>query len=171
MTDGPTRAIGKIGQGMQFDGFDDRIHVAETSDLRYTGGNMTLAGWFYSNPSEGTTGAHLFSKPWNDAGQFNYIFEYNRSSGCGGTDQLLFILMLDGGCGSTFSVDGVAKGRWHHAAATVASDKTVKVYVDGVLSASGTHSISSWTPSGGDQSLALVLGSRYPYASGAYVST
>jgi len=170
LIDGPTWASGKFGQALQFDGVNDRVHVPEQKSLTYTGGNMTLAGWFYSNPEEGSTGAYLFSKPFNDSGEYNYMLEYNRLNACAGVDQLKFIIMLTNGsgCGQfTLAVDGVSKGMWHHVVVTLAADKTVNIYVDGVLKASGTHSINTWTPVFADQNHSLVFGSVYDYGVGA----
>src|SRR3989344_489247 len=43
LTNGPTRAIGKIGQGLSFDGVDDYVFVSSSHIL--TSNNWTAAGW------------------------------------------------------------------------------------------------------------------------------
>ena len=43
LTNGPTRAIGKIGQALSFDGADDYV---DTADIDFAAGNFTLSAWF-----------------------------------------------------------------------------------------------------------------------------
>lgn len=50
LTNGPTRTIGKIGQGLSFDNTDDYVSVPDNASLDIGDtDNMTLAGWFYRN--------------------------------------------------------------------------------------------------------------------------
>ncbi|TXI33544.1 MAG: LamG domain-containing protein, partial [Candidatus Moraniibacteriota bacterium] len=61
LTNGPTRTIGKIGQGLSFDNTDDYVSVPDNASLDIGDtDNMTLAGWFYRNAT-GTAGT-IFAK-------------------------------------------------------------------------------------------------------------
>jgi len=44
LTNGPTRTIGKVGQGLNFDGVNDYVDAGNGSPLSFTG-NITLSAW------------------------------------------------------------------------------------------------------------------------------
>src|SRR3989338_6275632 len=50
LTNGPTRAVGKIGQALDFDGGNDYVSVADPAADVGTA-NLTLALWIKVNPS------------------------------------------------------------------------------------------------------------------------
>ena len=47
LTNGPSKAIGKIGQGLQFDGVDDRVPSGTSAnfDFTYASSKFTWSGW------------------------------------------------------------------------------------------------------------------------------
>jgi hypothetical protein len=49
---------------------------------------------------------------------------------------------------------------------TVDSSKNVKLYINGTLSRSAVHGITDWTPSSGNASVPLCIGTLYPYGEG-----
>ncbi len=171
LVDGPTRRIGKIGQGMKFGaGSSARIHIPDSSTNDYTGGDMTLSTWVYINTSEANR-AFLISKAFNSSGYYNYILLFNQLGTCP-ANTFLVSLMVSNAEDYDLCSSVVTKGTWHHVAVTLASDKSVKIYVDGVLSGSGTHTITEWTPGNGvNQSRNLALGYVLDYASGQPEST
>lgn len=150
-----------IGSSLALNGINQYIDVANRSDgrLKYTGGELTLSAWVKPDPSDNTIG-YIISKPWNGSGQYNYWLRRNAD----GT--LLFQLYG----ASTYQLQTTAKvpaGKWSHVAASVDSNAKVTIYIDGYVVASGSHSIVSWTPPSGDTSLALAIGTYYPYQSWA----
>ena len=166
MTNGPTwSTAGEFNGALLFDGTDSYVSVPSAQALKYTGGGLTLSTWVYVYATE-TTGADLLSKPWNTyTGQYNYQLrlEANRT----------ISLYLQGNNSTPYSLTTsatIATGVWHHVAVTVNSSRLVTIYVDGVSVASGTHSITNWTPSGGDSSKPLVIGSKYPNSAGSYAA-
>lgn len=171
LMDRPVTTIGKIGQGMKFGaGSSARIHIPDSSTNDYTGGNMTLSIWAYINPSEADR-SFLFAKSFNDSGHYNYVFAYNDTGNCSANQ---FMIELIPGNASRYKLcsSAATKGTWHHVAVTLASDKSVKIYIDGVLNTSGTHTLTTWTPdAGGDLSNGLALGYGYPYSAGTSENT
>lgn len=146
------------GSSILLDGNNDYIEVASTASLKYQGADMTLAMWVKPSASD-SDGGFLFSKPWNGGGQYNYYFKYEAAN------TLTFQLMGATNYSMTTSASLTA-GRWAFVVATVDSSKTMKIYIDGVEKASGTHTITNWTPSSGDSSIPLAIGTLYPYGSG-----
>lgn len=155
----PPAGGAKIGGALQLDGLNDYVEVADTASLRYTGGDLTLAGWISSN--EAGLG-EILSKPWNGSGDYNYYIFYN-----GGAGGALIILLGGATTWQLAFLTVVPKdGKFHHIAVTVATNKVVRCYVDGVLSNSDIHTITSWSPPGGNAALPLAIGTVYPYGSG-----
>lgn len=163
LVDGGTWDSGGVFNGaVALDGLNDRIHVPSVSDLKYTGGDLTLSAWVYLNAGE--TSGRVISKPWNWNGRYNYVLMVS-----GANTQVSFTL------GNSKSSAGVDKPiyspaypgftqAWHHLAATVDSSRNMRLYVDGNLAASDVNPITDWT--GDDFNIPLVLGSLYPYGSG-----
>ena len=117
-----------------------------------------MAAWIYPDTNELDAG-HIFSKPWNANGEYNYRLIYTSGR------TLQFILL--GATSYTLTTTAtVPRGRWSHVGATVDSAGNVKIYIDGVVAASGTHSIVSWTPVSGDHNIPLCIGTLYPYGDG-----
>ena len=54
LTNGPTRAIGKIGQALSFDGVNDYVNNGTGTSLDMGAGNLTLAAWFKTTDTDGT---------------------------------------------------------------------------------------------------------------------
>lgn len=160
--------IGKVGQALLFDGGNDRIHVPDTAVLKYTGGDMTLSAWIYPNTTEADEG-YIFSKPFNSSGHYNYRFSYQDPDNFPADVGTISLTLMTANASTYYleSSHNVSKGAWHHVVATIASDKTVKLYIDGALDTQGSHSISTWTPdTGGDNNDALTLGYVFDYAPG-----
>jgi prepilin-type N-terminal cleavage/methylation domain-containing protein len=143
---------------LALDGVNDYISISDRSDLKYQGGDITFSIWIKPSASE-TSGALLFSKPWNGNGQYNYTISYNSNR--------TISVGLEGATSySLGTTNVVADGKWSHVAVVADSSRNVKIYVDGALKGSGTHSIVNWTPSTGDSGTPLCIGSLYPYGGG-----
>jgi hypothetical protein len=153
-------AEGKAGSALCFDGASgDEVQVADASGLKWAGGDFNVSLWFKLYPSD-AGGGYMLSKPITSMGHYNYWLR--RLS----DDTIQFTLQGDAGGGWTsFSLasEPVSENEWHSVLATVdGSTKAVKLYVDGVLVASGTHAFTSYVPGMGDQNRALTLGNVYP---------
>jgi prepilin-type N-terminal cleavage/methylation domain-containing protein len=143
---------------LTLDGVNDYISINDRSDLKYQGGELSLSIWI--KPASGeTNGSLLFSKPWNGNGEYNYRLAYNSN----GT------ISVDLVGATSYSISTgvtVASGKWTHVAAVLDSARNVRIYIDGALRSSTTHSIVSWTPPSGDASIPLCVGTLYPYGGG-----
>ncbi|MDD4027296.1 MAG: DUF2341 domain-containing protein, partial [Candidatus Shapirobacteria bacterium] len=148
---------GKYDKALLFDGVTSKAVVTNSSSLRNNGNDMSLSVWIKTNPSD--NGGHIYSKPWNDSGVYNY---WLTSSG-GTAPTLTFALEGDSFYSLSTGVP-ITSNQWHQVTVTVNNTtKEIKIYIDGKLTTSGTHSISGWTPYGGDLNRNLVLGCIYPY--------
>ena len=56
LTNGPTRAIGKIGQGLSFDGSNDYVNVSDNANFDLGGKNFSISFWFKANEDLNTIG-------------------------------------------------------------------------------------------------------------------
>lgn len=155
----PVFSSGKTGLAYVLDGLNDYVELADNASLKYTGGNLSIAAWIAIDPAETDTG-YIYSKGWNASGQYNYQLERNAN----GT---LTATLLGATSYALTTVATVpADLSWHHVAVTMTSAGLVTIYIDGVVAASGTHSIVSWVPTLGDANIALAVGTLYPYGAG-----
>lgn len=164
LTDGPTWDNGKYGKGIKIDGTNDRIEGFTSDPFEYRGGDFTYSFWY--KPTADSDGGWIFSKPWNGNG--NYNVQVIRNS-----NNTIKLTLLDGATNSNTAVvtsaTALTNGQWYHIG--VALDGTAKkgyIYLNGVLDATGTHSIVDYyyTASSGDQNVSLSIGCLYPYNSG-----
>ena len=150
---------GRFNKGILFDGLNDYVNVSSNTAIKYTGGDFTVSLWFNPDPTDNSS--NIISKPWNGGGQYNY--RLTSSGGANPTPSL----NLTGATSYNLSFGKtMSAGAWHQLTFTIDSNALVKLYIDGTLANSGTHTISSWTPGSGDANLSLVIGSLYPYGEG-----
>ncbi len=152
-------SVGARGGGIILDGNNDFIEVTNTNALEYTGGDLSIAFWI-KPASDETDGGRIISKPWSGCGDYNYVVEYGSGQG--------LALSLKGATFASLGFAGTApRDRWSHVVTTIDSNKAMKLYLNGVLDNSGTHSITDWTPPGcGDQNTPLAFGTLFPYGEG-----
>ncbi len=152
-------SVGARGGGVVLDGNNDYIEVTNTTALEYAGGDLSIAFWM-KPASDEADGGNVISKPWSGCGDYNYNVAYGSGQGLG--------FSLKGATYAGLNSASIApRDRWSHVVATVDSSKAMKIYLNGVLDNSGTHSITDWTPPGcGDQNTPLALGTLYPYGEG-----
>jgi hypothetical protein len=150
----PSWVVGKYGNALNFTGTNE-ITITDKEYLKYKGGNFTIALWVKPQLGDATAG-YMVSKPWNGNGWYNYEVEWLS------TDKIY--VFVGGATQYTLTTDTVyTEDVWHHVVVTFGSDSSVRIYVDGSLSKSGTHSISSWTPGApGDGNVRLAIANLYP---------
>jgi hypothetical protein len=125
MSTSSSPVIGKVGQGLNFDGSNDYLEFTPSTSL--FNGDYTLSMWLY---------------PRNTSKE-NYILgaDYNNNP------SVLFYIFSDGkfrfderGAGTNFVIDGtnpLSVNKWQHVVVT-RSGTTVYSYIDGVLDDTGT---------------------------------
>src|SRR3989338_2162175 len=148
LTNGPTRAIGKIGQGLSFDGVDDYVLGPDASSLNFGTGNFTVSVWFKTSiavysalVNKGEGGSAQVPDYWlfriTDTGALQFITAEN-----------------DVDTSHTTSATGFYDGVWHHAVG-YRNGTTVGIYVDGIDRGSTTGTIHNVSA---DNTKALVIG-------------
>jgi hypothetical protein len=126
LTNGPTWATGKLGNGLSFDGVNDYVNMGNV--LNMTTNDFTVGAWIKTTMvAEG----HIVSKGSNASGTLKrYILQTVLVSGtyrCG-------FSISDGDIRTIGSgVINVADGNWHYCVVVFDRDSTAKVYVDGKL--------------------------------------
>lgn len=154
----PSAPVGISGTALGLDGINDYASVSATPALEFRGEELTLSAWINIDASE-TNGGYLISKPWNRSGDYNYVLGLTASR-----QVFLGIGFHWDWNNVTTTTMQISTGGWHHIAATVDSTRQTKIYVDGVLSASGSY--LGWSPVNGNASEALIIGSLLQYAPG-----
>ncbi|MDD5397434.1 MAG: LamG domain-containing protein, partial [Candidatus Moranbacteria bacterium] len=150
---------GKSGKSLSFNGNTDQLIFANSSDLKYDGGDISLSVWV--KPDATDDGGVIFSKPWNGSGQYNY-----RLNSSGGANQTISFYLLGATSWTLNCAQTISAGSWHHVEVVVnGTSKLVSFYVDGKFVNSAVHTVANWTPSSGDISLNAVMACIYPYGS------
>jgi hypothetical protein len=147
------------GCSVAFDGSATDMQVHDASNLKYTGQGMTWSIWIKVNASE-NSGGSIISKPWNGGGDYNYSIALWSSR--------TFFFQVGGS--TTWAISSnvtLPTGRWQFITASVDASKNVNLYVNGVIKAQGTHTVTNWTPpSAPDGNIDLAIGTLYPYGNG-----
>ena len=132
LTNGPTRAIGKIGQGLSFDGGNDVVNVGNVPLLDIGTGDYSAVAWIKANPQGASRGYLLFN-----------------GGDCATCDGFVFAVESDGGGGDlsvsvSNGISQVVNGvqgsvavndrQWHHVVWVWDRNVGIKFYIDGVVS-------------------------------------
>jgi hypothetical protein len=157
-----------ISEGIQnkaltLDGLNDRVQGFDSDPLEYTEGDLTLSTWFKLDSGD-TDGGRIISKPWNGSGDYNYNLYIDSL-------ERVSIRLHDGDLDTQIEVAEVSEAltydTWYHIAATIdGSLKEGKIYLNGELKATGTHSITNLGPTQADQDRPLVVGCLVNYSAG-----
>jgi len=129
LTNGPTRAIGKIGQGLSFDGVA-RVDVGSDASLNILG-PITISAWIKTSSvaEDAIFGAYNPSSPYQ-----GYGFEIGAVT----AGKLGY---WSGGNGAWVESNStVNDGVWHHAVVTV-SGTTASFYKDGIVDGTPTTQV------------------------------
>lgn len=131
LTNGPTKTIGRVGQGLSFDGTDDYINMGNTNNI--STGNFTISYWFKTSLSvyKPIVAKRLATPSYN---QYQTGVGYVNSLGNPVDSGSVFFFASDGvnKQGVHTTATNYADGAWHHVDVTRTSSG-VLMYVDGVL--------------------------------------
>jgi prepilin-type N-terminal cleavage/methylation domain-containing protein len=145
------------GSCIECDNVDDQYYI-NNPNLRYTGGGLTLEAWIKIHPTSTGEVGYIMSKPWNGGGFYNYYFYWY-------SDYIYFYLGGDSQAKAIGSagVTTVLKDKWYHVVATVNSSKIMKIYINGNVAVTDSHTITTWVPAagGGDIGRPLSIGHGY----------
>jgi hypothetical protein len=131
----PRWLAGRVGNGLYFDGSNDRVNLGDAATLRL-GGSFTLEAWV-KRASSGTTDC-IINK--GDTGKRNYYLMLTAN----GKIELQWQNTLGAVFTTTTTRDSVIDSGWHHVAAVYDQNAGEnRIYLDGVLC---TRAAATGTP-------------------------
>ena len=140
LTNGPIRTIGRIGQGLSFDGVNDYVDAGSNASLNLAT-NLTVAAWFKFTAIHDTNN-YIYSKR-NSAGDANGYALYMNN-----TNDRLRAIVLDGTnplCGDSALESGnLTSGAWYQGTMTY-DGANMRLYVNGSVVATTACTRSSAT--------------------------
>ncbi len=163
LTNGPTWGTGQIGGDTVFDGTDDYVGYTSATNLGLATATSekTICSWVKTSFTPATaqiiwdnhkSGAQVLQLGVNSSGVLQGRIRDNNSVG-----------------DTTINGSGaINNGQWHHACMTIASTKTMQLYVDGAKNGSSTtHTMTSGIQS---NPLYIAIGKDMETAGFAYVT-
>ncbi|MCA0353706.1 MAG: hypothetical protein LCH85_17065 [Chloroflexi bacterium] len=130
-------SAGKFGAALSFDGNDDYLLLDHT-----VADDFTIAFWMQSSQTTGSASAWWQGNGLIDGEVAGNANDFGISLGDGG--KVLFGVGNPAASDTTLKGGSVADGAWHHVVATrVKQTGAMRLYVDGVLVASGTGNTAS----------------------------
>ena len=123
---------------------------------------ITVEVWFKSNQTVFGVNNHLFTKPWNGSGNYNYGIRIASTS------SFEIKCRIDSGSSNFVSNVPITDGNWKQFILWI-NPTQIGYYVNGTqYSGSFTHNVAGTFPAApGNDNIALTLMTLYPYDSGA----
>jgi len=133
-TSSPIWTLGKVGQGLRFDGVDDSVATVATTVLSGATG-LTVSAWFDYN--EASIAPLVAQGSLDTIANIVFILRVNSTTS-------VTFGVSDGTALKSFveTVPSVATG-WHHLVGTWQSGTEMKIYLDGILENTDSTSIPS----------------------------
>ena len=127
---GPIPTIEESNYSVLFDGTNDRLEIADSTDFEFGSGDFTVEAWF-TQPNQSGSGASsstIVNKWHNTSGAKEWILRIDNGTG---SNVLQFIHTTDGNS-NIFTTGNTALGNdtWYHVAA-VGDSGTIKLFVNG----------------------------------------
>jgi len=145
LTGGPVKAIGKIGQALNFDGVDDYVEVPDgsTNSLDVTGA-LTASVWFKMNNNPVNQSEGLINKFRSQTGFLNeraYAIIVNTTGTINATISSDGTNVPDSTSASATGAVDRADGGWHLATMVFIPSTSLTLYVDGAQEAQDVVSV------------------------------
>jgi len=121
----PVRTIGKIGQGLSFDGVDDYVNIPGVINLA----KVTVSAWAYSHKGATAGNQEIFANK-NDTITLRWS-DNNAAPG----NVPAFFLIIGGSYQNARASTVLSANIWNHLVGTY-DGTTLRIYVDGVLAGS-----------------------------------
>jgi hypothetical protein len=123
----PVRTLGKIGQGMQFDGVDDYVNAGDINAIDGVN-EITVSAWVNTNTLDGGDAnlRYVASKEGGSAAESPFILRMNTS-----TDKLDFRVGGASGYSSAIVTSAISPNIWYHVVGRY-DGSTVRIYLNGV---------------------------------------
>ena len=140
LTNGPVRALGKIGQALEFDGSDDYVDIANESNFDFER-TQPFSYSLWTKPKAGDTSISLALGKILDSGNFTgwaLLTNYDYSSNTEVAGRLAVALVNISGTTNAIGIEADSKindGGWHHYTVTYDGSSFasgIKIYEDGI---------------------------------------
>ncbi len=134
LTNGPVRALGRLGQALNFDGVNDYLDLGNTASLNFdTSTSFTLVAWVKRTSA---SSGNIFNK--RSSG-----WVWVRMNGDCAAGKIDFSVNRSGGGTFCSTTGGLNDGSWHHIVGVVdRTNNLMTLYTDG--SVNGSASITSF---------------------------
>ncbi len=122
---------GRVGQALSFDGVDDIVSVPNNSSLNFGAGNFSISVWSKINSTQGSGQGNGYVR------LVDKTFTTGYSLGLSSSGNIHLEINGNGSAVDTSGHD-YRDNLWHNIVAVRTGNTTASIYVDGVLSVSGT---------------------------------
>lgn len=132
LTNGPIRAIGKVGQGLSFDGSNDYIGLGNPTNLQLTG-SMTVSTWAKIQGTPDASDYIAISK--SDGGNTDYGWMFAAGTVDNGPLQSYFEVAINASSvAQRYLATTLSTNTWYHIVGVYdASAQTINIYLNGTL--------------------------------------
>ncbi|OGZ04884.1 MAG: hypothetical protein A2845_00070 [Candidatus Lloydbacteria bacterium RIFCSPHIGHO2_01_FULL_49_22] len=133
-----TTTIGKIGQGLSFDGVDDYVSVANNASLNIGTSDVTFSAWIKPANTTAIRGIIIKRNTASPYQQYDFTTGYVNSSGSFVASKKIGCFLYSGGllnttnAQSAYTTNDVADGNWHFVQCVRQNGSSLMMYVDGV---------------------------------------
>jgi len=129
------------GASLSFDGSDDRLVSATSSDFTFGTGSFTVEGWVY--PETNNANKTIFSTNWGANGSFIITYSHPQSASAAGRFAI-FDHSQNNGQPTLATIHQYPVNNWYHVA-FVRNGNSHKFYINGIEAASNTYTASNLT--------------------------
>ena len=157
LTGGPTRQIGKVGQGLNFDANDDLVSVGTPASLNITGA-LTISAWIYPRTfgsSASSFRGRIVDKENDFISGYSLSLYDPNTAGVPNDTFALFINASGGNLNCFASSNSIVLNRWQQVAVTLDSSKNCIPYVDGAKATTTNGFIMGSLPTTGSNSFVI----------------
>jgi hypothetical protein len=145
LTNSPTKVIGKLGQGLSFDGVDDEVSIADQVALRPGSGSWSVSVW--AKPSNTSQNSGIVTKRQTSGAFEQWGVAVCGTDNCSASGKKITFIMRESLSNHRYFIttSDVADGNWHHIVAVANSGaNTLMFYIDGVAVAGSQTTSGSW---------------------------
>ncbi len=140
LTNGPTRAIGELGQALSFDGVNDYVDVGQIS----LSGAMTMCTWITFNQLGQSGGSVFISNHSEIFSNAQYSLQIDNNGA-------ILFNWVNAGISESYVTgnNSVSLGNWYHICGVRITDSDVDIYINGAdkaVTASGGATVPSSPP-------------------------
>ena len=120
---------------VSFDGvtYNQRLDIADTSDLEISNSEFTMECWFRQDTNSGSgSNSHTLLSKWDNDGRKEFIFRITENN----SKQCLHWLSSSNGSSNDANLYGnstITNGAWNHAAVTRDSSGKIRMFLNGLL--------------------------------------